>query len=138
MVRAEWMEVPAAWDAVERGVKHTSCFLSKEWAKDNCLIVFLGGTGGPFSSDPVLGRCGWCVAVLDFSDVFALSLAFGRGGGLYGAEQTAPRSEKNAGIQALRYAPQTPLVPTSDNEYFVSTAQRGRAHFAGQGCDVWH
>ena len=60
------------------------------------------------------------VAVLDFTDVFAPSLVFGRGGGLPGARQTVHRSEKNAGIHSLRYAPQrTPLVLILDNEYFV-------------------
>ena len=47
MVPSEWMEVPAAWDAVETRVKHSSCDTLKEWAKNNCLIRFLGGTGGP-------------------------------------------------------------------------------------------
>ena len=58
-VPAEWMEVLAAWDAVEPGVEHNSCDTLKEWTNNNCLIMFLDGTGGPFSSDPVLRRCGW-------------------------------------------------------------------------------
>ena len=33
--------------------------------------MFFDGTSGSFSSDPVLRRCGWGVAVLDFTDVFA-------------------------------------------------------------------
>ena len=49
------MEGPAAWDAVEPGVKHNSCDTLKEWAKNNCLIMFLDGTDGPFSSDVVVG-----------------------------------------------------------------------------------
>ena len=94
MVVAERMEVPAAWDAVEPSVKHNSCDTSKEWAKSNCLITFFDGTGGPFSSDPLLWRCGRGVAVLDFTSVvFAPSLVFGRGGGLPGAKRTVPRSE---------------------------------------------
>ena len=32
----------------------------------------------------------------------------------------------------------TPLVLISDNESFVSTAQKGRAHRVGQWCAVWH
>ena len=89
-VAAEWMEVPAAWEFVEPRVKHNSCDALKEWAKRNCLIMFLDGTGGPFSSDPVLRRCAW-EAVLDFTDVFAPSIVFGRGGGLLGAKQTVSR-----------------------------------------------
>ena len=129
----------AAWDAVEPGVKHNSFDTSKEWARNNCLTVFLDGTGGPFSSDPVLRRCCCGVAVLDFIDVFAPSSVFGRGGGLLGAKQTVPRSEMCAGIQALRYAPQrTPSVLISDNEYFVSTVSRGRASPVEQCGDLWH
>ena len=77
MVPAEWMEVPAP---------HSSCGTLKEWG----LIMFVDGTGGPFSSDPVPRRCCWGVAVLDFTDVFAPSLVFGRGGGLLGAKRTVP------------------------------------------------
>ena len=52
-------------------------------------------------------------------------MVFGRGGGLFGAEQTVPTSEVYAGIQALRVAPRkTP--PWLYNKYFVSTARRGR------------
>ena len=123
MVPAEWVEVPAAWEVVEPRVKHNSCDTLKEWAKSNCLIMFLDGTGGPFSSDPVLRRCGWCVAVLDFSDVFAPSLVFGRGGGLPGAKQTVPRSKVHAGIHgsASRHA-RPPLIWVSEmSKYFVST-----------------
>ena len=59
----------------------------------------------------------YCREELDFTDVFAPSLVFARGGGLPCAKQTVPRSEKNAGIQVLRYAPhKTPLVLISDNE----------------------
>ena len=50
--------------------------------------MFPDGTGGPFSSDRVLRRCGWGVVVPDITDVFAPPLFFGRGGGLPGAKQT--------------------------------------------------
>ena len=53
---------------------------------------------------PVLRRCGWGVAVLDFPDVFAPSLVFGRGGGLPGAKQIVPRYEVYAEVQALSFA----------------------------------
>ena len=39
----------------------------------NVLPTFVDGTGGPFPSDPVIQRCRWGVAVLDFTDVCALS-----------------------------------------------------------------
>ena len=138
MVPVEWMEVLPAWDVVEPRVKHNSCDTLKEWAKSNCLIMFLDGTGGPFSSDFVLRRCGWEVAVLDFTDVFAPSLVFGRGGGLLGAKQTVPRSEVHAGLYALRFARETPLFLVSENEYFVSTAEKGRANPVGPCSDLWH
>ena len=116
MVPAEWLEVLSAWDAVEPSVKHNYCDTLNEWANNNCLTMFLDGTG-PFSSDPVLRRCGWGVAVLHFTDMFAPSLVFGRRGGLLGAKQTVPRSEVRAGIQSLRLAPRkTPLILVSDKK----------------------
>ena len=64
---------------------------------------------------------------------------FGRGGGLPGGKQTVLRSEVYAGIQPLRIAPRkTPLILVSDNEYFVSTAQKGRANPVGPCSDLWH
>ena len=56
MFPAERMEVLAAWDVVEPRVKHDSCDTLNEWAKSNCLIVSLDGTGRPLSSDSVLRR----------------------------------------------------------------------------------
>ena len=53
---AGWMEVSSAWDVVEPRVKHNSCDTLQEWVKSTCLILFLDGAGGPFSSDPVLWR----------------------------------------------------------------------------------
>ena len=123
MVPAEWMEVLSARDAVEPRVKHNSCDTLKEWAKNSCVTMVLDGTGGPFSSDIVLRRCGWGVTFLDFNDVFA---------------QTVPRSEVYAEIQALRFARKTPLILVSDNEYFVSTAQRGRTNPVEPCSDLWH
>ena len=90
-----WMETPDAWETVETRAQHNSSDTLKEVAKSN-------ETGGPFSRDPVLRRCGWGVAVLDFTDVFTPSLVFGRGGGSPGAKQTIPRSEVYVGIQAAR------------------------------------
>ena len=104
-------------------VKHNSCDTLKKWAKNSCVIMVLDGTGGPFSSDIVLRRCGWGVTFLDFNDVFA---------------QTVPRSEVYAEIQALRFARKTPLILVSDNEYFVSTAQRGRTNPVEPCSDLWH
>ena len=46
MVPAEWVEVPAAWEAIEPRVKHNSCDMLEEWTRSNCLIMFLDGTGG--------------------------------------------------------------------------------------------
>ena len=74
IVPAEWIEVPAAWEAVEPRVKHNSCDTLKELAKSICLIMFLDGTRGLFSSGPVLRRLGWGVAVLDFTVVFCAVL----------------------------------------------------------------
>ena len=66
-------------------------------------------------SDPVLRRCGSGVAVLDFADVFAPSMVFGRGVCFFGARQTVPRSEVHTGIQALPFVPRkTLLVLISD------------------------
>ena len=114
-IAAEWMEVPAAWDVVEPRATHNSCTMLEERARCKCLIM-----------------CGWGVAVLDFTGVFAPSMVFGGGGGLRGAKQTVFRSETYAGIQALRCAPRkNPKVLISNNEYFVSTTQKGRAH---RGC----
>ena len=80
----------------------------EEWAKSNCLLMFLDGTGGPFSSDPVLRRCGWGVAVLDFADVFAPSLVFGRGGGLPGRQTHCPQ------VRDVRQDPGAPLRTAQD------------------------
>ena len=104
-------------------------------ARSNCLIMSLDGTGSQLSSDPVLRRCGWGVAVLDFTDVFAPSMVFGRRGGLPGVKQTVPRSEIHAGIIAPR---KTPLVMISDTENLLSTAQKGRPHPVGQCRDLFH
>ena len=84
---------------------HNSCAALEDWARSICLIMFLDGTGGPFSSDPVLRQL-WLGSgnVLDFTDVFAPSMVFGRAG-LFCAKQTVPRSEIHAETQALRFAP---------------------------------
>ena len=50
IIPAEQMEVLAAWDVVEPRVKHNSCDTLEEWAKSDCLIKFLDGTEGTFSS----------------------------------------------------------------------------------------
>ena len=78
-VPSEWMEVPALWDEAEPCVSHNSCAQLKEWAESNFLIMFCHGTCALFSSDLALRRCGWGVAVLDFTDVFVPSMVFGRG-----------------------------------------------------------
>ena len=101
--------------------------------------MFLDGTGCQSPVTPLFRRYGWCVPVLDFTNVFAASMVFGRGSGLSGAKQTVPRSEVHAEIQALRSAPRkTLLVLISDNGCFVSTDQRGRAHPEGRRLDLWH
>ena len=126
--------MPAAWDVVEPRVAHNTCAALEEWVRSNCLITFLDGTGEPFfSSDPLLRRCGWRAAVLDFTDVFAPSTA----------EEVFPLVS-NKPFPELRYTlgfrrfpvlrVKNPLVLMSGNEYFVSTAQRGRAHRVGQWC----
>ena len=88
-----------AFGVAEPLARRNPCDTLEEW------VLFLDGTGGPFSSDPVLRRCGWGLAVLDFTGVFAPSLVFGRGGGLLVAKQTVPRSKVYARTQALRFAP---------------------------------
>ena len=50
------------------------------------------------------------VAFLDFTDVFAPSLVFGRGGGLPRAKQTVSRSEVYIGIEALHFEPRKTLL----------------------------
>ena len=128
-VPAEWMEVPAAWDVVEPRVTHNSCATLEQWARSDCLIMFLDGTGEPFFKSSPSGCSGFHRRVRAVN---------GRGGGLPGVEQTVPRSEIYAGIGALRSAPRkNPLVLISDDEYFVSTAQKGRAHRARQWSVLW-
>ena len=110
-------------NAFEPCVSHISCALLG--ARSTCLIMFLDGTGrrGPFSSNPVLRRCGWGVAARDFTDVFAPSMVFGRGCYLPGVEQNVPRSEIYAGFHALRFAPRkTPFGADFRFVYFVERA----------------
>ena len=123
-VPAVWMEVLAAWDEVDPCVTHNSCGQLDTCAESNCLRMFLDGSGGPTSSDPVLRRCKCSVVVLDFADAFALSRGVWEGRRSARVKQTVLRSEVSAGIQVLRFASQkTSLVLISDNEYFASTAQ---------------
>ena len=75
-----------AWDDVDPCVVHNSCAHLEEWSRKYCLHVFLDGTGGSFTSDPVLRRCGWGVAVLDFTVVSSPSMVFWRSGGLPGVK----------------------------------------------------
>ena len=80
MVPAEWLVSGVGCGRTTREAPNLRCV--EGVAQNNCLIMFFDGTGRPFSTDRVLRRCGWGVAVLDFTDVFAPSLVFGRGGGL--------------------------------------------------------
>ena len=139
MVPAERIEVLAAWEAVEPRVKHNSCDTLKEWARSISLIMFLDGTGGPVSTDPELRRRGWCVAVLDFTDVFCAVL------GLRRRRRSPWRQAHCPQTRGLRWdsgtplrTGQDPLVLVSDNEHFVSTVQRVRANRVGQCGDRWH
>ena len=104
MVPAEWMEVPAAWDVVEPCVSHNSWAMLEASARSNCMIMFLDGRGALFPAIPCLG----VVAVLDFTDSFAPSMVFGRGGGLPGVKQTVPRSEIQIYIYIYIYICQDP------------------------------
>ena len=40
--------MPPAWDVVEPQVTHNSCATLEQWARSNCLIMFLDGTGESF------------------------------------------------------------------------------------------
>ena len=75
------MEVPASLDDLHALVAHNSVDRQAYWAR-TCGVMFLDGTGNPHSGDPVLRRCVWEVAVLDFSDVLVPKLVCGRAGGL--------------------------------------------------------
>ena len=119
-VPAEWMEVPAPWDAVEPRVKHNSCHTLKEWAKNNCLICSWMERTAPFSVTLFLVAA----AGVWQSSISPVCLAFDRGGSLPGAKQTV--------------ATQDPLILVSHNGYFLSTAQRGRANPVGPCSDLWH
>ena len=132
MVPAERMDVPAAWDEVEPSAAHNSCAQLETSAESNCLIMFLHGTGGPFSSDPVFRRCGWEVAVLDFTDVFASSMVFGRVVRLVSQKMSPGRIFLLASKRTFLLHEETFMVLIFDYEYFVSTARKGRAHHAGQ------
>ena len=101
------LEVPAAWDAVDPCVVHKSRAQLEEWSSR--LIMLLDGTGGPFSSCPVLRS--------DFTDVFS------------------PKEGVREGWAACLES----TVLISDNENFVTTARRSsRAHPVGQCWDLWH
>ena len=100
------MEVPAAWDVVEPRVTHNSCATLEQWARSDCLIMFLDGTGEPFFKSSPSGCSSFHRRVRPVN---------GRGGVLPGVKQTVPKSEIYAGIQALRHAPRkNPLVLISD------------------------
>ena len=47
---------------------------------------------------PVLRRCGWGVAVLHFTDVFAPSLVVGRGGGPLGSAGEGGRTPWSSAV----------------------------------------
>ena len=57
-VPPEWMEVPAAWDVVEPRVAHNSYAALDQWARNNCLIMFLDGTGQSFPASALQLRSG--------------------------------------------------------------------------------
>ena len=59
MLPTAWMEVLVAFDEVDACVVHSSTGHFADWAKENCLMFSFDETVDPFSSDPVLGRCGF-------------------------------------------------------------------------------
>ena len=104
MVPAEWMEVLAAWEAVEPRVKRDSCDTLKEWAKSNCLIMFFAGTGALSPVTPCFGVVAgvWLCLI----SPMCLRRPWSSAGKVVSLvpNKTVPRSEVFAGIEALRYA----------------------------------
>ena len=99
---------PSGWRCLRHGMwsSHNSCATLEQWARSNCLIMFLDGTREPFFKSSPSGCSGFHRRVRAVN---------GRGGVLPGVKQTVPRSEIYAGIQALRYASRkNPLVLISD------------------------
>ncbi len=67
----------------------------------NCLQIYSDGSGGKFSSIPLLRRCGWgWIALTD-----TLELDFARCSPLASLPQTVPRSELSAIIDCLQVIP---------------------------------
>ena len=129
------LEVPAAWDAVDPCVVHKSRAQLEEWSSR--LIMLLDGTGGPFSSCPVLRS--------DFTDVFSPKEGVREGWRLawspwFSSLTTKTLSRLRGGVGRILLASvgTCGTVLISDNENFVTTARRSRAHLVGQCWDLWH
>ena len=82
------------------------------------VLIFLDGSGGIFTKDPRLRRCGWGWAQVTAD----LHFLHGQSGGLQGITHTVPRAE----IMALEYAIRAILAsPTDEVTYLLRSDNKG-------------
>ena len=84
--------------------------------EERSLAFFSDGSGGKFSAQPDLRRCGWAWVLLDqYHD-----LSFARSASLEGERQTVPRAELAAVLDAMRTLPKAVrLEAVVDASYVV-------------------
>ena len=100
------------------------------------ITVYTDGSGGKYSSDPRLRRCGWaCVCPQSNSNKIAI---LGARGALDG-KQTVPRAELRAILECLNDLKQCPaleeIVLYSDCKMAVDSFAKGKVY--SQKNQVW-
>ena len=117
---------PRTWTAqyctlpTEGAAQYVGCSPAQPQLLPSCVVLATDGSGGPFSSEPRLRRCGWAFVAMDVDgDIVAQGW-----GPLEGWRQTVPLSELEAATQ-LAASIQGDLQLYVDASYLVRGVRRG-------------
>ena len=131
---ASWLdEVPDAPDAAE--VVCLGAMADVDWQLQASPTFCSDGSGGAFTSTPILRRCGWGLVEVRGDPPYELS---GVGRTLAGRNQTVNRAELAPLIELVRRVP-SHFVLYSDSKYVVNGYQRQRFLAPiGSNADLWY
>ena len=103
-----------------------------------CLELYSDGSGGRWSSDRRIRRCGWAWSQIDPNDTKVVR--FARWSLLIGSRQTVPTAELAAVTDLFQIVPTTtPLLNWCDNKYVQRSPHTPEFHQVRQdACDCLH